>query len=246
MKVLPPTTALPTAPLSRVHSPEPAAFTSYRACLRWDFGFTCCLCFLHESDLIEEGAEGTGLVWIEHQVPQSRDETKTDEYGNCLLSCRFCNNARVARPNEDPRTGARLLDPTVAAWGTHFKYQGHRMEPADNGDGDAAYTHQVYALAAPRKTAMREARARRVGHFIEVRATAPDLAQQLLAIARELDDVSRKQSLIDAARRLLAAYDSAEREVSRHRVPPKDASGHCACTEADAQRLPAWLADQLI
>lgn len=90
MKILPPETHLPSAPLRRQHLPEPASYSEYRQCLRWEFGFSCAFCLLHEADLIENGIEGTGFMGIEHRVTRSSAPTQEDAYGNCYYACRFC------------------------------------------------------------------------------------------------------------------------------------------------------------
>jgi hypothetical protein len=243
MTLLPPVTELPRDILPRVHVPVAAEYQSYRDCLRWEFGFTCVLCFLHESDLVEGGADGTGLIWIEHVSPKGKDESRRDEYGNCLLSCRFCNNARAARPIQDP-SGAQLLSPTAARWGEHFRYVDHAMAVVAENDRDAQYTHRVYALGSPRKTALRETRATLIRHFLHVSDEAPEMAQALLAEARNETDSQRRTLLIHAAEQLLESHDLAARIVERYRAVPVDAPPACTCPERELE-LPSWLASQV-
>ncbi len=62
MRTLPRQTQPPATPIERRHAPAPGRYDSFRPCLRWDFGFTCAFCLLHEADLAEHGTEGTGLM----------------------------------------------------------------------------------------------------------------------------------------------------------------------------------------
>src|SRR5437879_2619929 len=96
--MLPPQTHPPNEPIRRRHSPPRLAYEEYRSCLRWEFGFTCAFCLLHEADFVEEGARGTGLMWIEHHVAQSADPALVDTYENCFYACRYCNGARRIAP----------------------------------------------------------------------------------------------------------------------------------------------------
>ena len=70
MRALPPTTLPASEPIARRHAPD-GAWASFRACLRWEFGFTCAFCLLHEADFLEHGAEGSGLFATEHHVARA-------------------------------------------------------------------------------------------------------------------------------------------------------------------------------
>ena len=82
--ILPPTTA-PRGPIRRVHRPKQYAgkrgYEKYRRCLRWEFGFTCSFCLLHESDfhvgLAAIPAAGSGLFTIEHLLARSTNPEAT-------------------------------------------------------------------------------------------------------------------------------------------------------------------------
>jgi hypothetical protein len=120
MKIVPLMTLPSTKPFARTHSPKPAGYRTYRPCLRWEFGFTCALCLVHEADLHEFGlAEGWGLTWIEHRETQSSEPGKANDYSNCIYACRLCNAARNDKPLQDA-LGNRVLDPTLDAWADHF------------------------------------------------------------------------------------------------------------------------------
>src|SRR5438552_905085 len=101
MNVLPLQTRPPTEAVARGHAPPRGGFNSYRRCLRWEFGFTCAFCLLHEADLVDWGASGSGLMTIEHRVPQSDPAVGAalaDDYGNCFYACRYCNRSRGVAP----------------------------------------------------------------------------------------------------------------------------------------------------
>jgi hypothetical protein len=57
-KILPPVTQPWPQVIVRQHKPPEAKYKTYRACLRWEFGFSCAFCLLHETDLMPCGAEG--------------------------------------------------------------------------------------------------------------------------------------------------------------------------------------------
>mgnify|MGYP001050588417 CR=1 FL=1 len=65
MKLFPEWTELPTEPVRRMHAPSvQPKYRSYVDCLRWDFGFTCPFCLMHEPDL-------TSTFCVEHFEMQS-------------------------------------------------------------------------------------------------------------------------------------------------------------------------------
>src|SRR3990170_75943 len=98
MRVLPSRTVPSEQAIERRHEPSSSHYTRYRPCLRWEFGFTCAFCLLHETDLIEHGISRTGLTSIEHHIAQSEAPFLRDRYDNCLYACRFCNKARSNLP----------------------------------------------------------------------------------------------------------------------------------------------------
>ena len=103
MKILPPTTEPPPEPTRRRHEPAAGRYQTYRACLRWDFGFTCPFCLLHEADVVLHGAEGFGVFQIEHREPQHSEAGRelVDRYENVLYICVLCNRSRWDRPVQD-------------------------------------------------------------------------------------------------------------------------------------------------
>ncbi len=241
MRLLPALTALPTAPLAPRHQPRAAAYAHYRQCLRWDFGFHCVFCLLHERDFMPTGGEGFAVFWIKHREPQSRQAALKNAYDNCLWACRLCNHARGATAVKDG-AGRRLLDPRTDAWAARFEIQGHSLEVKAAGDGDAEYTHLAYDLADARKTTMRRRRATRVPLLI--RAVRQHLADEaaLLERAKSVRGVKQRACVLEAenARRLADFALSDLQDCAA--VLPADAVP-CSCRRHGA--LPAWLDTQL-
>ena len=141
MSILPPRTPLPDTPFRRRHTPGTASgrrgYERYRHCLRWEFGFTCAFCLLHESDLavgVGDGlpAAGSGQFTIEHLQPQATVPSRRNDYSNCYYACRRCNLARTLKYQLVSRDGAQLLDPCRVAWANHFSAGGDEYRPNEN------------------------------------------------------------------------------------------------------------------
>ncbi len=251
MELLPAEISLPEAPFKRRHRPKVAGgrtgYRAYRACLRWDFGFICPFCLLRESDFSPSGgAEGTGLMTVEHRIPQSRDPSLRNTYPNCYYACRFCNISRSNYPTLKP-SGERLLDPTVDSWNRHFEWQGTRLRPKE-GDASAAYTHDAYDIDDPRKRTIRQFRLELYADRLRIVKEAPAKIDRLLELAdrcRE-EDPERSDELIEAAHLLHIAQRNALAELSRYAAIPSDAPGSCNCRSLRHHSLPEALQKQLI
>lgn len=236
MRVLPARTAPPDEPIRRRHRPPSGFYASYRACLRWEFGFGCAFCLLHEADLSQHGVEGTGLTSIEHRIPRSHNPALADEYANCYYACRYCNTARAVAPNLD-RQGHELLDPCATTWAAHFTVDDNRLRPLA-GDDDAAYTAEVYDFADPRKIEMRAGRARVIEECLRVFREVPGRQDRLLRTAEKIPPVQRRP-LLDAAEELQRMIQAAVKRLERFRVVPRGSAGRqfelslwrcrCAC-----------------
>lgn len=234
MKMLPRQTLPASEPLRRRHTPLRAGYKTYRSCLRWEFGFSCAFCLLHESDLVEAGAEGTALMTIEHHVTRQADPTLVDSYENCFYACRYCNRARgIVRLS---RSGPRLLEPCTVAWAGHFEIVGDELRPRD-GDPDAAHTHQVYGMDDPRKVAYREARRRRLDDALRAVHEIPEHVDRLLRIEED------RPHILQVAERLRRALDDARATLAHYRAIPSDHDDKCRCSSA--HELPAFLAEQI-
>lgn len=246
MKILPPLTLPPSARIERRHQPDEVTgrygYRAYRACLRWEFGFTCAFCLLHEADFAPFGAEGLGLMTIEHFVPVSADEEKAGEYGNCYYACRLCNQSRSKAPVVDRRK-RRLLDPCQHVWSDHFRvHPDGRFLPID-GDPDAAYTARLYDLNDERRLALRDFRRQRLTEALRVIREAPEEIQMLLdqcAVAPP----ERSVVLLRAATRLRSLILLARLDLQRFAAIPRDADDQCRCGHRTHHSLPAGLSEQ--
>lgn len=250
MRILLERTEPPIKPTSRRHNPRQArgqaGYRKYRACLRWDFGFTCPFCLLHEADLAPGGcAEGTGLTWIEHILPQSSDETAKNKYPNCVYSCRFCNRARSNRPVDGP--DGKLLDPTKEPWAKHFTLDEDQLRPTP-GNADARYTYESYDLDDPRKVTLRRWRRKVISHHrayladrLAERTRLSSVLQQQIRDPAAIDEVS---SLSCRLQRLSEEIGHALDDLEGYAAIPEDAPTECRCGVTTYHTLPEELERQ--
>jgi hypothetical protein len=232
--VLPATTTPADTTIERRHTPE-GPYEAYRDCLRWDFGFTCAFCLLHETDLAPLGVEGLALAWVEHARLKSNDGAR-DEYANCHFACRMCNQARGRRPSVDDE-GAVLLDPAAVPWGAHFERDADELLPR-TGDRDARYTWLAYNLDDARKVDARRCRREEIDEGWE----ALEIATRDLAALDAALDAARgtgRMALVDRRREVSVQLGIARRQLLRHRAVPLDPPEACACDAADARTLAA-------
>lgn len=252
MRILPPELKPPKEPTTRRHSPRTATgrrgYQNFLSCLRWDFGFTCPFCLLHELDYsLKIGAAGSRQMSIEHHVPQSAQSAKRNKYSNCLYACMLCNRARSNKPVID-RSGRRLLNPSESAWEDHFVWDECRIRPR-KGDVDALYTHETYDIDAPDKVERR--RFRRDFYMDRLplfsRATE-DKIERLLAMASQCLDTDRDlfYLLIDAFIELRKTREKARKELSWYPAIPPDAPSLCRCENTENHSLPPELARQMV
>lgn len=163
MRIFHPEVRLPVAAYGGTHSPAgPARYQHFRSCLRWDFGFTCAACLLHDRQV---GPDGFGQTTAEHFEPRSLRPDLTHDYRNLLYLCRRCNVARRDRPVID-RRGRRLLDPRIDAWSAHFEILNDEITPKGN-DADAEYTQEAYDLNDRVKVRIRQQWRERLARWIE-------------------------------------------------------------------------------
>lgn len=161
--ILKPRTSPHRSRILRVHSPVSRrgrlSYEHFRDCLRWEFGFTCAICLLHEVHLVlpGTGAESSGQMTIEHIVVKGTASGRLlkDEYTNCLLVCRFCNVARGHHYTHERTDGTRLLNPVADVWADHFELGEDRIEPRC-GDVSAGYTSTAYGINDVRRVARRQ------------------------------------------------------------------------------------------
>jgi 5-methylcytosine-specific restriction endonuclease McrA len=247
MQILPPQTKPPTSPIERRHRPRAVngrqGYLQFRPCLRWDFGFTCPFCLLHESDFVRGGcAEGTGLTWIEHLVPQSQDPAQNNKYSNLLYSCRFCNRARSNRPLKSAR--GEILNPTQTAWAKHFELQGDELKPKTE-DRDAKYTYECYDLEDQRKTTLRRLRRELIENRRALLSLIPEILNMLTLRANHnfTYPLAVRQNL-DKAHECHKTLMDAISDLRTHSAIPGDADEECRCDTKKDNALPECLAQQ--
>lgn len=244
MKILPRRTSPPSITVDRRHNPSATrarfGYRRYRPCLRWDFGFSCAFCLLHESDFGVVGVEGLGLMGVEHFTPVSVDRSRANSYENCFYCCRLCNEARSTSPVRDGE-GRRLLNPCTDEWGSHYLLsEDDRLLPAA-GSPNACYTLEVYDLNDPRKVAMRRVRREELDDCLEVLAQGPNLLDSVLVACQRAETRQEMARLISLARMLLRKLFRAARELRRRAAVPFDADAVCRCGHTEHHLLPGWL-----
>jgi hypothetical protein len=247
MKILPLRTLPPDKRIERRHAPPEGTgrfgYRDYRPCLRWEFGFTCAFCLLHERDLADLGAEGLGLTWIEHFALASSDPQKVNDYRNCFYACRYCNGNRSRAPLVD-ESGRRLINPGHEVWAERFSCsEDDRLLP-DPADPDAVYTAEAYDLNDSRKVTRRRLRRERLTELLEILNEGPLRVQRFVALAERLDSPEQSGMLLEEAELLLKSIRGAATEILRYAAVPKDADDSCLCDRTDRRTLPDWLASQ--
>lgn len=246
MKILPRQTQLPKTPTKRRHQPTPVnTYNLHRKCLRWDFGFSCAFCLLHEADVSGGlGEAGKGLMWIEHLVTQSADSDQAGDYCNLLYSCKFCNRSRWAkRAVLDEK---RLLDPTVETWDQHFKLgAGFSLELVKGASADAVYTHESYDLDDDRKVKLRALRFKVISKCLDRLTAGPASIDKFLKLSRKHDGEDRL-FLLDAARKARQEMVDARKTLTGYTGEPGDSDASCRCNSTQHHSLPEFLREQLL
>ena len=243
MKILPPRIHPPEQPIERHHQPKMSGgrrgYRTYRDCLRWEFGFLCSFCLLHETDLAVYGVEGLGVMGVEHFLPISLDPDAANEYENCFYACRLCNGGRGAAPVAG--RAHRLLNPCSDAWGEHFEAAGDQLVPKQ-GDRDAEYTARTYDLNDPRKMRLRKLRRELLSECLDLLVEGPRQVETLIGLSESRNDVE----ILKAAQDLQRCIQLAAREARRYAAIPVDAPQGCRCGRRDDPALPEWLDRQTI
>lgn len=244
-----PSVTLPWAEeIVRQHRPKPAGgergYRLYHECLRWEFGFCCAFCLLHEVDLAAYEIVGTALFHAEHFRLRSKDPGALNRYSNCFYTCCFCNTSRGKAPNEDS-LGRSLLEPTTRVWSEAFHLVDDELRARDPGDGDAAYTALAYDLGDPRKTRRRRARReyieKRVKFLSETRGAEDELVT--FAIKMSGDDEAIKWAR-ERANKFKEMRRLATDDLLRFRAVPRDRPTSCRCGHNGHHRLPHVLSQQ--
>jgi len=245
MRILPPTPVLPSQPIVRRHYRigvrERLDDRSYLPCLRWEFGFSCAFCLLHEADLSAgRGADGWGMFWVEHFAPKSHYPDKADSYENLFYVCRFCSQARGAIPLTSP-DGGRLLNPCEVAWADYFRFDNDRIIPLQD-DPDASYTIEAFDLNDHRKLAARRFRRSAITRSLDALVRARELRDRLL----DQPGGNTGTEHVEVAQVLDRMASFALGNLFHFSAIPEDASTACSCGFAEQRELPAWLDEQVL
>ncbi|HEY4261721.1 MAG TPA: hypothetical protein VGM98_16240 [Schlesneria sp.] len=248
MDILPPVTLPPNKPLVYRHNPAPSNdYHSYRKCLRWEFGFTCPFCLIHDADVVRDGkSDGLGLTGVEHILPQSTHTDDKHIYANCVYCCQKCNRARSTAPSVD-KGGRRLLNPTVVAWSDHFTAGDDRVE-AIAGDADAEYTEVTYHLNDPRKVQFRRFRRKVYENHFGFLQSRPETKADLLLQTAQNPSISpaERANLVSIAKGLHDEKAKILEDLSTYAGIPSDAPSRCRCGTTDQHSLPDAFKSQLI
>lgn len=242
MRLLPTETRPPQQPIELRHEPAPTqaqrGYRLFAPCLKWEFGFTCPFCLLHQADLVgPHSVEKTGLSTVEHFIPKSVRPDLINEFENLVLACRLCNIARGVKPLAE-ENGAKLLNPREEAWAEHFTLEQGQLEP-QTPDGD--YTKDAYGINDRFRTARRSKRALVLTKAYRV----------LLGIRRRQRAVEKRLAAGDtSAREHLRDLEDSKRlaiEIALgFRWIPEDAPPRCRCDHTDHHDIPVAYRDQIV
>ncbi|MFO0610408.1 MAG: hypothetical protein U0324_45025 [Polyangiales bacterium] len=237
-KILPARTRPHAGVIARVHAPTVETWGNFLDCLRWEFGFTCAICLLHEHDFVlpGTGVSRTGQFSIEHKVLKSTPagEVIENDYANCLYLCRFCNGTRGDRHAHVAPEG-RLLDPVADRWDAHFAANDDSLTPLPN-DGDAAYTERAYGINDGNRRERRGARARLIealrrdllARVEDIRAVDVELQGSLSVEARGAKMTQRGRWRVEA--------EGIVEKLKDFLGVPRDAPPLCKCRKTSTRR----------
>jgi hypothetical protein len=209
--------------------------------LRWEFGFTCAFCLLHEVQVAPEGASGSRRFSIEHlELKKDRDDL-VNRYDNVVYACSRCNNARSIWPRQ-AEDGRRLLDPCSDAWASHFVVDGDEIRGVTE---HGTYTEQTYDLNDPVKTGLRADLYDAVKEALEVLDQAPGWIDELMM---DLPDLApaRQQKRLEIVARLHLDLRRAREDLQALQVIPADRDDACRCKSTEHHSPPDWLMTQTV
>lgn len=178
-------------------------YTEYALDLRRDFIHSCAYCTITEAE-----AQSINFT-IDHYEPRSGRPDLTDEYGNLMYCCNWCNLYKGDRfpPPAARAAGHRFFRCDEELFDDHFELKGLNLGPKSNA-GD--YTIHAVALNRAQLRKLRELRQRLTachaqvaqGIFalrnVRVDQLPPNIRARVLALIRTAQDTqSRLQHEID-------------------------------------------------
>lgn len=249
-KILPEVTQPWRRKIDRCHRPPQArgetGYREYRACLRWEFGFTCAFCLSHESDLMRATTEGWAVMQVEHFEPKTRNPGRINDYENCFYICRLCNTARSNAPNRDAQ-GREMLNPCDAVWQDHFEIADDEIRPRKDLDQNAVLTSERYDFGDRRKVRLRRVRRElileRLGYLEDASLLMADLYDDIGAGGPS------KVKHVDMIELLDRQRMSAYKDLLQYAAVPSDPSDSplsCSCGPGHSHTLPRVLDEQMI
>lgn len=165
----------PIRPHVRRHGPAGYDdYRSYRDWLRDEFTFRCVFC-LHR----EQWYGRPGTFDIEHFVPAAVDPLGRCEYTNLLYACRTCNAAKS--------NVLAVPDPCAVAFGACLRVKTNGEVEAFHADGRKL--RDVLRLNSPNNV---QHRSRWMRILDALRASHPDLYEEVMAFPNDLPDLRRK------------------------------------------------------
>jgi len=243
MKILPDVIKPFSEILIKKHNPKSKDYTKFNPCLRWDFGFTCPFCLLHESDLTIM-AHGSGVFWTEHFIPQSVDSSIKHDYNNCIYSCRYCNHSRGIGKNSN-KDGHKLLNPTTEIWSNHFSIKNDQLT-FETQDYHASYTNLLYDLNDDRKVKARKRRRESLQFIKKHLKESPSLIQNLNDLLNKDLKKDDKLTLIKAIQNINNTTKKAKKDLKLFIALPEDKPTICDCTDPPDLKLPNFINYQQI
>jgi hypothetical protein len=245
-RILPSRLRLPETPTQRRHDPRPApdsprGYEVYRSCLRWDFGFTCAFCLLHEVQVAPGGARTSRQFSIEHLVLKKDDSDLAGRYDNVVYACSRCNGARDVWPRQT-EDGRRLLDPCSDAWASHFVVDGDEIHGVTE---HGRYTEEAYDLNDPVKTRLRGDLRDAVEEALWVLEHAPASIEELMTDLPKLPP-ERQQTRLETVAWLHRSLRRARLDLQTLQVIPADCDPACRCKSTEHHSPPDWLIAQAV
>jgi hypothetical protein len=148
-------------------------------------------------------------------------------------------------------SGARLLDPTVDAWGSYFVLTEGSLRPR-TPNPDAEYTHRAYDFDDERKVAMRRHRSSAIRYWAQLVFNGPARLERLNVVAETLSQSMDEQmrqhvpGILADALELTDTIARAFAELQLYAAIPENAPRACRCGTTANHSVPESLIDGLL